>query len=45
MKFEYRYAGYRRFASPSVWRVWIEMDKIEGLKPSLYVTLRVEGVD
>ena len=31
--------------SPSVWRVWIEMGLIAGLKPSLYVTLRVEGVD
>ena len=31
--------------SPSVWRVWIEIDRLEALKDEAYVTLRVEGVD
>ncbi len=31
--------------SPSVWRVWIEIQQVRCILHKVFVTLRVEGVD
>ena len=46
LKFDYPLALDINFSmSPSVWRVWIEIQQVRCILHKVFVTLRVEGVD
>ncbi len=45
MKFSGRLFALLEYVSPSVWRVWIEIEVAKTIADRVNVTLRVEGVD